>query len=107
MSRVIIDGTYNKQEMYNKDWNRFVRLLKQLPIESTIKLTKEEAPTVISLDEYKNSKLWWVILLYNDLSPSPTLKPSTSLKLFKLKDLNNLWKSILSDTKSLEITRSL
>lgn len=107
MSKVTIDGLYDKQEMYDKNWVKFVRLLKQLPVNSSIKLTKEESPTVVALDEYGNSKLWWVLLLYNNLSPQPTLKASTSLNLFKLKDLNNLWKSILTDTKSLEVNRSL
>ena len=104
---IVIDGNYNMQEVYDANWNRFVTLLKQLPSEYSIKLKKEESPTVIALDELGNSNLWWIILKYNNLSPQPTLKASTSLNIFRLKDLNNLWKSILTDTKTLEVTRSL
>ena len=108
MSTLKIDGLYNKQEVYDINWNRFIRLLRLLPdTNGTMKLTTEEAPTTIALEVYGNSRLWWIILAYNNLSPTATLKPSTELKLFALKDLNNLWKSILADSKTLEITRSL
>lgn len=97
---------YNKEEIYNADWNAFVHGLKQIPTDETYKLGKEEATTAICQDYYANKNLWWVLIQYNEIPLTATLPMGSTVKMFNLIEFNKLWKSILKDNKIKE-SRSL